>query len=214
MNKTLDRVILQPLVEDYDNATGEEFQDTLARISENLAEPKNAVNHVLQGQLEPALITTTRFVYNSTIGIGGSFDPASRLGLFSQPTNFNQTLASWDVPEGPYIEAPLLGPNTARSLIGEAVDYQIDPVRVFLNQSFGAEARRDYTYFQLLSTLNTRTRSGNLVDMILYQSTDSYLAARTAYLQNQRATLDAQEAKRSGEQVYESVELENFYEFE
>ncbi len=203
-NKGADQIILNPVSEVYDAVTDEEVRQYVANASSNLNEPRNAVNHVLQGEMEPALVNLTRFLYNSTMGVLGFGDPASNLGLFPQPTNFNQTLARWGVEEGPYVELPIFGPNTARSTVAMVVDTQINP----LTYNLSAEEYQYFNYFQVLSRVNDRARYGNLIEMLLYESADSYLATRLAYLQNQRNTA----AETTGEIESDNVELENFYE--
>ena len=69
-----------------------------------------------------------RFLFNSTAGVAGFFDPATRVGLERHPEDFGQTLAVWGVREGPYLVLPLLGQRTLRDWGGWAVDLRIDPV--------------------------------------------------------------------------------------
>lgn len=203
-NKVSDTVLLNPVSKVYDAVTDADVQQIVANAASNLNEPRNAVNHVLQGEIEAAAINSTRFIYNSTVGILGMRDPAANLGLFPAPTNFNQTMAKWGVDEGPYVELPVLGPNTFRSVAGLVVDTQINPLTQFMD----ANAFRNYNYFVILSRINDRARYGNLVDMLLYQSPDSYLATRLAYLQSQRSMSESV----TGEDQSETVDLENFYE--
>ncbi len=203
-NKAADAVLLRPVSKAYDALTDADVQQNIANASANLAEPKSAVNHILQGDIESAAINSSRFIYNSTMGILGIYDQASGIGLFPAPTSFNETLASWGVEEGPYMELPILGPNSLRSVAGLVVDTQINP----LTQFMGPEEFRNYNYFVIISRINDRARYGSLVDMLLYQSPDSYLATRLAYLQSQRSMYE----NVTGEDQSESVELENFYE--
>ena len=67
-------------------------------------------------------MTLGRFLTNSTIGIGGLFDPATSFGWRQQHEDFDHTLETWGVGTGPYLVLPLLGPNTVRSAGGFAVD--------------------------------------------------------------------------------------------
>ncbi len=209
VNIALDRAILNPVATAYDSVTDPEFQQGVSNVASNLSEPKNAVNHALQGKVEPMFINITRFIYNSSVGIGGLFDPASQLGLLPSPTSFDQTLASWGTPAGPYIELPVLGPNSVRSAAARLVDTQLNPFSQYILQNYGAEAYRNYISFAILSGINSRAYYGNLVDMLLYQSPDSYLATRSAYLQNQ-AYLQERLENRENDQA-ETVELEDFY---
>ncbi len=206
LNKGLDKVILRPASRALDAVTNEEAQDSIANFADNLNEPANAANHLLQGDIDAAFKNASRFVLNSTLGAGGLADSAAYLGLMPNPTNFGQTLAKWGVAEGPYIELPVFGPNTARSTVGLAIDTLYDPFNYYLS----AEELDYLTYIKVLKRINARAKYGNLFDMILYQSPDSYSATRLAYLQNQRATVE----KVTEESESKTVELENFYDFE
>ena len=67
-----------------------------------------------------------RFVINSTVGIGGLFDVATRLHLPGAPTGFGVTLSRWGVHPGPYLVIPLLGPSTLRDGVGYLGDFGIN----------------------------------------------------------------------------------------
>jgi phospholipid-binding lipoprotein MlaA len=71
------------------------------------------------------MVTLGRFVTNSTIGIGGFFDPATPIGMKRQDEDFGQTLGYWGVPAGPYFVLPVVGPGTVRSASGFVVDSAI-----------------------------------------------------------------------------------------
>jgi MlaA lipoprotein/MBOAT, membrane-bound O-acyltransferase family len=68
----------------------------------------------LQGRPRRAGDTTMRFLINSTVGVGGIFDVAKKLGYPNHDTDFALTFANWDVPEGPYLYLPILGPSSSR----------------------------------------------------------------------------------------------------
>src|SRR6516225_9996232 len=86
--------------------------DRLHDLNSNLKEPRILVNNVLQLRFDAAARTTTRFVLNSTVGIGGLFDVAGPNGIAQQSGDFGQTLFVWGVSEGPYVVWPYLGPST------------------------------------------------------------------------------------------------------
>ncbi len=89
----------------------------------NLAEVDSVINYTLQGRLGRGVRSLARFVINSTLGIGGLFDVASRINLPKAPTGFGTTLAKWGMHPGPYLIVPLYGPSTLREGIGLAGDY-------------------------------------------------------------------------------------------
>ncbi len=84
----------------------------------NLGYTKVMINDLLQGKVRQFFADTARLVVNTTIGIGGLFDPASQLGLATHDEDFGQTLGKWGVPPGPYMMLPLLGPSTTRDSVG------------------------------------------------------------------------------------------------
>jgi phospholipid-binding lipoprotein MlaA len=92
----------------------------------NLNEVASTVNYGLQWRLGSGARSLGRFVINSTIGIGGLIDVASRLRLSNEQTGFSATLSTWGAPPGPYLVIPLLGPSTFRDGIGLLGDYGIE----------------------------------------------------------------------------------------
>jgi phospholipid-binding lipoprotein MlaA len=89
----------------------------------NLSEVVSVVNYVVQLRPAPGVRSLGRFVINSTLGIGGLFDVATRFHIPSAPTGFGPTLARWGVHPGPYLVLPILGPSTVRDGFGFLVDY-------------------------------------------------------------------------------------------
>ncbi len=89
----------------------------------NLSEVDSVINYALQWRLKLGARSLGRFAINSTIGIGGLFDAAAKLGLQGAPTGLSATLAKWGMHPGPYLVIPFLGPSTLRDGIGFAGDY-------------------------------------------------------------------------------------------
>ncbi|MCV2867869.1 VacJ family lipoprotein [Defluviimonas sp. WL0002] len=159
-------------------------------FASNLASPGDVLNRVLQGKPGPAIETTVRFVVNTTVGIGGLFDPATAMGLEKDETDFGETLAVWGSGEGDYIVLPILGPSTERDALGMVVDLAIDPLTAIIpnpasNFAIAAAAA---------SSAASRQVNADLVESILYESADGYAQARIIYLQNRRYEL--------GEDIY------------
>jgi len=92
-------------------------------IFENLTEVDSVINYTLQGRLGRGARSLGRFVINSTIGIAGIFDVATKLHLAYAPTGFGTTLAKWGMHPGPFLVIPLVGPSTLREGAGLLVDY-------------------------------------------------------------------------------------------
>jgi len=158
----------------------------LGNFGSNLAQPGRVVNHLLQGKPGPAARMTLRFLVNTTVGLAGFLDPAaSDFSLPEEDTDFGQTLATWGVGEGAYLELPLIGPSTQRDAAGRVVDLVIDPMRGWLNRDqylIGMGAR-------VASKAGERGRFGDSVDSILHESADSYAQTRLIWLQHRRHEL-------------------------
>jgi phospholipid-binding lipoprotein MlaA len=92
----------------------------------NLSEVKSTVNYVLQLRPVGGIRSVGRFVVNSTLGIGGLFDVATKLKLPNPPTGFGVTLSKWGVHPGPYLVVPFLGPSTLRESLGLLGDFGIE----------------------------------------------------------------------------------------
>src|SRR5262245_45225216 len=120
--------ILGPISEGVRAAVPGPVHDRLHDLNANLKEPRILVNNVLQLRFDAAARTTSRFVLNSTLGIGGLVDVAGRNGIAQQSGDFGQTLFVWGVSEGPYVVQPYLGPATLRDAVGSVVDMVANPV--------------------------------------------------------------------------------------
>lgn len=155
-------------------------------FSDNLGLPGKVVNSLLQGRPEPAIKNTFRFAINSTLGIGGIFDPAgSSFSLAESDTDFGETLHVWGAGEGDFVELPILGPSTERDAVGKIVDYAMNPLGSVL--SSGVKTAK--TTATVGSKVGDRLRYGDTIDSLLYESADSYAQLKLLYLQKRRHDL-------------------------
>ncbi len=120
--------VLRPVSEVVKATVPGPVHDRLHDFNSNLKEPRIFVNNVLQARLDAAARTATRFVLNSTFGVAGLVDIASREGIGQESGDFGQTLFVWGVSEGPYVVRPYLGPSTMRDAVGSAVDTVGNPL--------------------------------------------------------------------------------------
>jgi phospholipid-binding lipoprotein MlaA len=197
-NKSLDKALFGPASEGYGTAIPEPVQRGVQNFAGNLDLPGDVLNGILQGRPGRAAENTVRFVLNTTIGVGGLFDPARAIGVEGKPTDFGETLHVWGVAEGAYQELPGLGPSTDRDTVGRVVDIFINPVRLAVPD----EGRLALTGLGAVSTLGDRYRFGDTVDSILYESADSYAQTRLLYLQNRRFELGQTTAETDFEDPY------------
>ncbi len=176
--------VVQPVHRAYRFVVPAAARRGLARFFSNLHAPVILVNDVLQLAPVQAGETSARFVVNSTLGIGGLFDPATPLGLPGHETDFGETLAAYWTPSGPYLVVPILGPSTVRDAVGEAVDGLLRPDVWFLGMGPGV----------LLSTgsgMATYDIQKERLEALRETSVDYYAALRGAYLLDRDAQVDA-----------------------
>lgn len=145
----------------------------------NLSMPSAVLNNILQFNLVGASKDTLRFALNTTFGLGGFFDPANTIGLYAEDADFGETLHVWGAPEGAFIVLPVAGPTTERDLVGDVVDIFIDP----LGQVFKGKDLAAIEAVRIAGKIGDRQEYSDLVELILYESADSYAQMRLAYLQ-------------------------------
>jgi phospholipid-binding lipoprotein MlaA len=181
---SLDRMILRPAGQ-VAAVLPMEITQPVSSFADNVGLPGMVANGLLQGDFTGMGTNAMRFLINTTVGIGGLFDPAGAIGLAEESTDFGETLAVWGVPEGAYLVLPLFGPSTERDAVGTLVDLLFDPL-----QSVGTMAQIDYaTGAKIADRAISRGAFMDTIDSILYESADSYAVARLAYLQNRRFKL-------------------------
>ena len=186
-NKALDTAVLRPAGQSV-AALPPEVTGMVTNFADNVGLPGAVVNGALQGDIGGVAQNTMRFVINTTVGIGGLFDPADTIGLTEKKTDFGQTLHVWGVPEGAYVELPLLGPSTERDAVGEVVDLIMDPLG-----AVGTQQQLTYgTGSRIADIVISRGRFGSTFDSVLYESADSYAQTRVVYLDNRHFELGIQ----------------------
>jgi phospholipid-binding lipoprotein MlaA len=121
-NARFDEAIFLPVADTYRRAP-RPIRAGIHNFFGNLAEIDSVINYTLQWRLKYGWRSFTRLAINSTIGIGGLFDVATKLKLPGSPTGFATTLAKWGMHPGPYLVIPLLGPSTLRDGVGFLADY-------------------------------------------------------------------------------------------
>ncbi len=179
VNLVIDGVLVRPMAELYLIVVPQVGRDMVRDFLENLETPVILANDALQWEWQRAGITTTRFVINSTLGIGGLFDVAEGMGYPRHEEDFGQTLAVYGSGEGWFLMLPLLGPSTARDAIGLGVDYFLDPLN-YLQDPHGVVISRGRT---VAHGVDLRSRNIKTLDTIERTSIDFYATVRSLYRQ-------------------------------
>lgn len=174
-NNAVDRSIAKPLARGYVKVVPRPLRLGVSNFFNNLGQPLTMVNSLLQGKPKQAGQSLGRFLLNSTIGIGGIFDPASRANLPQKSEDFGQTLGVWGWKRSRYFELPLFGPRTVRDVFGMAGDAPLSPLR-------GIEADRVRIPLQGLQLVDMRSQLLS-TDSLREGAEDDYTLVRDAWSQ-------------------------------
>ncbi len=178
-NMALDRAIVKPIAKGYDVVMPDAPQRGVRNFFRNLHWPVTFVNLILQGKVEDSLISTGRFLMNSTLGLAGFFDVATKAGIEDFDEDFGQTLAVWGWKQSRYLVVPFLGPYTVRDLGGGGVTGVIsylNPVTYMIKEH--------NNYVPLIVDLVSLRAALLPYDKDIQDANDPYAFIRDAYLQN------------------------------
>jgi phospholipid-binding lipoprotein MlaA len=177
-NSAVDRRVARPLAQAYVAVVPRPVRLGVSNFFSNLGQPVTAVNSLLQGKPKQAAQALGRFMLNSTLGIGGIFDPANDANLPQRREDFGQTLGVWGWKQSRYVELPLFGPRTLRDVFGMSADAPFAPIR-------RVEEDRIRYFLQGLQLVDVRTQL-LAVDSMREGATDEYALVRDAWLQRRQ----------------------------
>ena len=169
----LDTMIIRPVAEIYRDVTPRFIKNSVTNFFYNLSEVDTIVNQLLQGKIVLAGQDSLRFLINSTVGIVGFVDVATRVGFERHDEDFGQTLGYWGVPAGPYVFLPLIGPSTIRDSFSK-------PTSWFLSGNLSVSDEEAKIFINLLDAVETRERLLVAEKLIVG---DKYEFVKSVYLQ-------------------------------
>lgn len=187
-NMGLDKMVFKPIAKGYTYLPNP-LKTGVKNATNNVTYLVQIPNQFLQGKFKDGINDTGRFLVNTTVGILGLFDPASKLGLKKNSNeDYGQTLGVWGVGDGCYIVLPILGPSTLRDTVGKVGNMFLDPFylstvgdkEMLLGNNLG-----DGTYWGETALDKTNWRAENLLtlDDLEKNSVDLYASVRSLYLQ-------------------------------
>lgn len=179
-NDAADRWVLQPVASGYVKVVPVEVRATVTRFFGNLFYPTVIVNDALQGKFVQAGRDSGRFLLNTTFGLGGLLDPATRIGLTANREDFGQTFAVWGIGDGWFLMLPFIGPSTNRDLVGRGAGMFTNPLS-YAESEFAVP-------LTALDVVDTRAQLLG-TERILAQQFDPYAFVRSAYLQRRRGLI-------------------------
>ncbi len=189
-NMAVDRGILRPVAKAYEFVLPDLVRDGIRNFLRHLRTPVIAANDILQGEFARAGDTLGRFAFNTTMGLGGIFDPAGEAGVEFHEEDFGQTLAVWGVDEGPYLMLPLLGPSSGRDLVGLIVDTGLDPFQWWSYNSEKWVIENNSTIRAVATAIDTRSRNYQQIEDLEETSLDFYAAVRSLYRQQRNSLIN------------------------
>ena len=172
-NEKLDENFLKPIAKTYSRSPPK-IKLGVTNFFNNLEDVETSLNQFLQGKPKKSINDITRFIINSTIGLAGLIDVASKIGLDRHEEDFGQTLAVWGVGSGPYIMLPALGPSTLRDTLSR-------PVSSFSSITFHMTDADVNIALKSIDAIETRER---LLDVESLLSGDRYSFVKDAYMQS------------------------------
>jgi phospholipid-binding lipoprotein MlaA len=152
-NYRFDEWVFLPVVRGYRYVTPSVVRSGVSNFFGNLGDVPNLLNSLLQFKGKRSLQTTGRLLVNTTVGVVGLWDPATRIGLPKQSEDFGQTLGFYGVPDGPYVMLPLLGPSNLRDTGGKVFDFVAESQINYLNM---AEVSSDHPEIAALRVVDLR----------------------------------------------------------
>jgi phospholipid-binding lipoprotein MlaA len=187
INNGIDTVILKPVAQAYRAVLPEPVRTGIHNVLDNMGSPVRETNDALEGKPRRAGDSAMRFLINTTLGVGGIFDVAKKLGYPNHDSDFALTLANWDVPEGPFLFLPILGPSSPRDATGFAADMAIDPF-TWIGQGTTSHTIGSWTR-TVLYAIDTRAGLIDAIDSVKKTALDPYATFRSLYRQNRAAKL-------------------------
>jgi len=187
-NMGLDKVIFRPVATGYSYLPAP-IKEGIKNATNNVSYLIQIPNQFLQGKFDAGVKDTGRFIINTTVGLFGIFDPASKIGLSkNENEDYGQTLGSWGIGHGCYVVLPVLGPATIRDSIGKVGNVFLDPFylstvgskEMLLGNNLG-----DQTYWgeTVLDKTNWRAENLQTLNDLERNSVDLYSSVRSLYLQ-------------------------------
>jgi len=175
-NTGFDKAIFRPVAKGYDFVMPDAPQRGVRNFFRNLNYPVTLLNSLLQGKMERAFTSTGRFLMNSSIGLLGFFDVATKVGIPYYDEDFGQTLAVWGWKESRYLVMPVIGPYTVRDFLGRGFYGYFHPISYAI--------REHNNYWPLVADLVSLRAELLPLQADIDAAADPYVLVRDVYLQN------------------------------
>jgi phospholipid-binding lipoprotein MlaA len=178
VNMAIDHAVARPVAHGYQKVVPGPVRTSVSNFMDNLFYPITMVNDLLQAKFKGFGQDTGRFLLNTTVGIGGLFDPATKVGLEKHEEDLGQTFGVWGIKPGPYFVIPILGPSDVRDGVGKIGDGFLSPLSYVNN---------NYIRYGVYGVYIVDTRYRLIPqERLLDESYDPYTFLRNAYLERRQ----------------------------
>lgn len=186
--QSVDKAFVGPIAKGYERGVPKQVRQGVRNALNNLSEPVNFLNFLLQLKPGKAMKALGRFAINSTVGIAGLVDVAKRkpFKLEYRRNGFANTFGYYGIGQGAYLYLPLIGPTTVRDVIGRVLDLSLLPGVVgkpFNDPKFALAS-------SALKSIDERLERDDMLTVIQEDCPDPYAAERTWYLVKRQAVID------------------------
>ena len=181
-NSKVDKYVARPIGVAYDTVVPNVVQRGVTSFFENLQEPRTMVNQVLQGRPVGAARTFGRFAVNTTVGVGGVWDPASKIDLHRANEDLGQTLAVWGWEDSTFFVAPLQGPKTVRDFVSGFGDKPLNPTGYIENEGASMAVT--------LVRMGSMRSAAFQLDKMRADALDEYTFVRDAWMQRRKRQVE------------------------
>ena len=185
-NHVVDVTLLKPAAQVYTAVLPAKVRAGINNAYNNVNMLPTVANDILQAQWNTTLKDTWRFLINSTIGVAGIFDPASKMQLPPHSNDLGLTFAKWGDKNSPYLVIPLLGPSTLRDAMGMLFDYSLFTPYPYLHTSGWIEGILAVRYVDLRSQMLD-------TEKLMADALDPYTFMRDAYLQHRNYLINGEQ---------------------
>ena len=190
-NRVFDKFTLQPIATIYTKVTPKFLRKGIRNALSNVGQVFTVANDLLQAKVGYALQDSWRIAVNSTVGIAGIFDPATKLGLRRHHEDFGLTLARWGVKRSSYLMLPILGPSTVRDTFGIGATYLFSPYLSVFHYLKPNEIRYAATALNAVSVRAVLLP----VDKRTNAAPDPYVFVRNAYLSRRNPSIHGKSSR-------------------
>lgn len=207
-NLKVNKYIIRPINIVWASVMPQYGMDRIKNVYTNSTFPVRLVGCLLQKDFESSKTETIRFLTNTTMGIGGLYDPAlTKYKIEPRNEDVEQALAHLNIKKGPYIVLPVVAQGNLRDLAGKALDCPLNPTSYVLAGPVAAIVTG-------VSLVNNTTYMQPLANRIDYTYPDPYEISKQLwgierYIKN--SNLDRSEVLAEKTALQNIIKINNTY---